>query len=71
MSMASKLIIALLLVAILVSLFSGLFFLIKDSSKSKRTLRALSFRVGLQVALIAFLLLATAQGWIHPHGLNH
>lgn len=71
MSMASKLIIAVLLLAILVSLFSGLFFLIKDSSKSKRTLRALSFRVGLQVALIAFLLLATTLGWIHPHGLNH
>lgn len=70
MSMASKLIIAVLLLAILVSLFSGLFFLIKDSSQSKRTLRALSLRVGLQVALIAFLLLATTLGWIHPHGLQ-
>ncbi len=69
--MLSKLIVGILLIAIVVSLFSGLFFLMKDSSKSKRTLRALTMRVGLQVALIAFLLLATTLGWIHPHGINH
>ncbi|GAC1623914.1 MAG: twin transmembrane helix small protein [Nevskia sp.] len=68
--MLPKLIIAGLLLAIVVSLFSGLFFLMKDTSQSKRTMRALMLRVSLSVALIAFLLLASAMGWIHPHGLN-
>lgn len=68
--MLPKLIIAVLLIAIVISLFSGLFFLLKDSSQSKRTVRALSIRVGLAVALIAFLLIATSQGWIHPHGVG-
>jgi len=68
--MLPKLIIAFLLIAIVISLFSGLFYMLKDSSQSKRTVRALSIRVGLAVALIAFLLLATAQGWIHPHGVG-
>lgn len=68
--MLSKLIIAALLLAIVISLFSGLFFLIRDTSKSRRTMRALTMRVGLQVALIAFLLLATTLGWIHPHGVG-
>ncbi len=68
--MLAKLSIAVLLIAIVVSLFSALFFMLKDSSKSKRTVRALSLRVGLQVALIVFLLVATTMGWIHPHGLQ-
>lgn len=68
--MLPKLIIAVLLLAIVVSLFSGLFFLMKDSSRSKRTVRALTLRVSLSVALIVFLLLATKMGWLHPHGIG-
>ncbi len=69
--MFSKLVIAALLLAIVISLFTGLFFLIKDdNSRSKRTVRALTLRVGLQVALIAFLFLASTLGWIHPHGIG-
>lgn len=68
--MLPKLIIAGLLLAIVASLFSGLFFLIRDSSQSKRTMRALMLRVSLSVTLIAFLLLASAMGWIHPHGVG-
>ena len=68
--MLPKLIVTVLLVAIVISLFSALFFMMKDSSKSKRTVRALTMRVGLQVALIVFLLIATMMGWIHPHGIG-
>ena len=68
--MLPKLIVTVLLVAIVISLFSALFFMLKDSSKSKRTVRALTMRVGLQVALILFLLIATTMGWIHPHGVG-
>ncbi|MBA4284967.1 MAG: DUF2909 domain-containing protein [Xanthomonadaceae bacterium] len=68
--MLPKLIVTVLLVAIVISLFSALFFMLKDNSKSKRTVRALTMRVGLQVALIAFLLIATMMGWIRPHGIG-
>ena len=48
-------IIVLLLIGILISLFSGLFFLFKDNEveDSKRTLYALGIRVTLAVALVA------------------
>lgn len=69
-AMLPKLIVTILLVAIVISLFSALFFMLKDSSKSKRTVRALTARVGLQVALIVFLLIATFMGWIRPHGIG-
>ncbi len=69
--MLPKLIISGLLLAIVVSLFSGLYFLMKDSSQSKRTLRALKFRVGLSLTLIVFLIVAAGMGWIHPHALGH
>jgi len=51
----TKVIILLLLLAIFVSLFSGLVFLFKDSDKqdSKRTLHTLGVRITLAVALIA------------------
>ena len=68
--MLPKLIVTVLLVAIVISLFSALFFMMKDTSKSKRTVRALTMRVGLQVALIVFLLIATTMGWIRPHGIG-
>ena len=63
-------IIALLLIAILVALFSGMVFMVRDPSRSRRTLRSLIWRVGLQVALIAFLVLAYFLGWIHPHSIG-
>jgi hypothetical protein len=49
--------IILLLLATLISLFSGLFFLVKDESRSMRVVNALTVRViltSLTVALIAW-----------------
>ncbi len=49
--------IVLMLIATVVSLFSGLFFLVKDDSSSKRLVTALSVRVSLAaitVGLIAW-----------------
>jgi hypothetical protein len=65
-------IVVIFLLAILLALFSGLFFLVKDPAKkdNRRTLRALTWRVGLQLALIAFLIAAVLMGWIKPHGLT-
>ena len=44
-------------VLIVASLFSALFFVYKDRSGSTRALKALALRVGLSIALFAFLML--------------
>ena len=62
-----KLIVILVLLAILVSLGSGLFFLAKDDQGSARVLTALKVRVVLSALLIAFLVFGYFQGWILPN----
>lgn len=69
-AMLFKLVIAGLLIAIVISLFSGLVFLMKDSSGSKRTVRALTVRVALSATLIILLIIGTKLGWIHPHNVG-
>lgn len=68
--MLPKIIIVVFLLAIVASLFSGLFFLLNDRSDSRRLVRALTLRVALSIGLIAFMALAYLMGWIHPHGLG-
>ena len=51
-------------VLIVASLFSALVFIYKDQSGSKRAVKALALRVGLSVALFAFLMLSYYFGWI-------
>ena len=68
--MLVKLLIVGLLIAIVCALVFGGVFLVKDPSTSKRTVKALSWRVGLQVALILLLVLAFFMGWLKPHGVG-
>jgi hypothetical protein len=64
-----KVVVILVFIAILVSLGSGLFYLVKDHGDSRRTVKALTFRIGLSVGLFAFLMLLVALGVIKPHGI--
>ncbi len=57
-----KLIIIILLLAIMVSLFSGLFFLVKDDSSKSRTVNALTWRIGLSLVAIAVIIVAGLAG---------
>ncbi len=61
-----KFIVLILLAAVVISLFSGLFFLVKDrdSSDSTRMLTSLKIRVVLSITLIIFLVAAYSLGWI-------
>lgn len=61
-----KLIVLLLLAAVVISLFSGLFFLAKDKDQpnSPRLLTALKVRVIMSVILVLFLLVSYSVGWI-------
>jgi hypothetical protein len=65
--MLTKITVAVLLLAIVGTLFSSVFFLVKDDSTKKRTLRLLKVRVALSITLIGFVILAYLMGWIHPH----
>lgn len=62
--MLLKVLIVVLLLAVLISLFSGLVFLIKDDGDKRRVVNSLAVRVGLSIALLAVLLLALWQGGI-------
>ncbi len=62
----TKLLVLCIFVGILVSLASGLVFLFKDSNESKRTVWALTWRVGLSVGLFLLLLILNALGVIEP-----
>ena len=64
-----KIIILISMIFILVSLVSGIVFLVRDSGKSDRTVKALSIRIGISVALFLFLFIAFYMGWIKPHGV--
>jgi len=59
-----KFIVILLLVFILISLFSGLYFLVKDKGQTRRNVNALSIRVGLSLLVIAIIIIAAALGLI-------
>lgn len=59
-----KLAIVLVLILILGSLFSALFFLARDKGASERTAKALTVRVVLSILLFLVLMLSYASGLI-------
>ncbi len=63
-----KILIVACLIAIVVSLGSGLFHLVNDKGDSKRMVRARTVRIALAVALFILLFIAWSQGMISPHG---
>lgn len=68
--MLARLFIVAALVAILFNLGAGLYYMMVDRGTTDRTVRALTWRIGLSVALILAVMLCVAMGWIQPHGLN-
>jgi len=61
-----KIIVLILLAAIVLALFSGLFFLVrdKDHPSSPRLLTALKVRVGLSILLVLLLVVSFQMGWL-------
>lgn len=68
-----KIWVALAFLAIIASLGSALFFMMRcngnDRQRSKHMVRALALRVGLSIVLFLCLLLAWRLGYIQPTGL--
>lgn len=65
----TKIFILLVMLAILYCLGSALYYLARGSNKNLRMVKALSWRVGLSLALFLLLLLGFASGLIAPHGI--
>ena len=65
-----KIIIVLLLLAVLVSLASGMFFLVQDEGESDRTVKSLTVRITLSIALFLMLIIGYFTGIIRPHGIS-
>lgn len=68
--MIIKYLIVLVLLAIVASLASGLYFMLKDKGGSKRMVNSLTVRIGLSVALFVLLFVAWYFGLIQPHPLT-
>ena len=58
------------LIAVILSLFSALYFLYRDRGRGTRMLRALALRVALSALLVGFLVISYRMGWIAPTGLR-
>ncbi|RBP29709.1 DUF2909 family protein [Marinobacter pelagius] len=57
-----KAVIVVLMLAVVASLFSGLFFLIRDRGKTNRVVNSLAVRVALSILLLVVILVALWQG---------
>lgn len=68
--MLAKIFILVVMAAILLSLGSGLYFLVNDKGEGTRTVKALSIRIGLSLTLFIILFAGFALGIIHPHGMT-
>lgn len=68
-SLKTLLVIAFLIV-IVWNLGAGLYYLLVDRGQTKRTVNALTRRIGVSVALIVLVIVSIYMGWIKPHGIG-
>jgi hypothetical protein len=64
------LIIVAFLILIIYNLGAGLYYMLTDTDGSKRTVNALTRRIGLSIALILLVVIGIATGVIKPHGIG-
>lgn len=64
--MLFKIIIILFFVAMVVSLFSGLYYLVKEDNSGRGTLRSLTLRISIWVVLLILLGVGMVTGLIEP-----
>ena len=67
--MLFKTIIIGLLLIILVSLGTALFSMLKNKPESNRTVKALTVRIALSIALLVLIMIGYSMGLITPHNL--
>jgi hypothetical protein len=62
-----KYVVLVFIVFILGSLFSALYYMIRDKGQSDRTVKALTWRVGLSIMLFLMLMIGSYFGLISPN----
>ena len=65
-----KILVVVILLVIVSSLFTGMYYMMKDKGKSDRAVKALTWRIGISVTLFALLLIGAETGLIEPHGVT-
>lgn len=64
-----KVALVILLLVVLFNLGQALYFMMTDKGDSKRTVWALTRRIGLSVLLILMVIFGIWMGWLQPHGI--
>jgi small neutral amino acid transporter SnatA (MarC family) len=59
-----------LLGLIIYNLGAGLYYMLVDDGRSKRTVNALTRRIALSVVLILLVVAGIASGYLQPHGVS-
>lgn len=68
--MLTKIVVIVFMVVIIYNLGAGLYYMLVDKGRSDRTVKALTWRIGLSVTLILLIILGILTGVIHPHGIG-
>lgn len=64
------LVIVAFLILIVWNLGAGLYYMMVDKGRTHRTVRSLSWRIGLSAGLILLVVLGIATGVVQPHGIG-
>ena len=62
--------VAAFMAVILYNLGAGLYYMLVDKGSSKRTVNALTRRIGFSIALIALVVIGILTGVVQPHGVG-
>jgi len=63
----AKILIIVLFLFILYNLAAGLFYMMKDKGQSNRTVKSLSWRIGISVAVFILLFVLQGLGYLQPN----
>ncbi|MDW3096035.1 MAG: twin transmembrane helix small protein [Gammaproteobacteria bacterium] len=67
--MLIKIVIVILFLLIIWNLASALFHLMVSKESNDKTVRALTYRIGLSVLAFVIIIISAKLGWIQPHGI--
>ncbi len=70
MDIIYKIALVVMLLVVIFNLGQALYFMMTDKDDDRRTVWALTRRIGLSLVLIAMIILGIWMGWLHPHGLG-
>jgi hypothetical protein len=66
----SKIALVVMFLVVVFNLGQALYFMMTDKDDDRRTVWALTRRIGLSLVLIAMVIVGYKLGWIHPHGVG-